>query len=156
MHLTVTIPGRRARSVWAQSSHHISLQPQFALISGNGDRHDAACSIYAVQAGRDPATRTRIPSGHLVPRTCTVGRCVAASAYTNWDVLRYTSPDLSSSLVSFASAEVARLRTFLQKKHADPNEPPVMLGEARDALPLWQTKKILIAVRRRCQRCWSH
>jgi hypothetical protein len=40
--------------------------------------------------------------------------------------------------VSFASAEIALatrtvvLRAFLQKKHADPNEPPVMLGEARE------------------------
>ena len=61
-------------------------------------------------------------------------------AHTNYDVLRYTSPDLSSCLVSFASAgschsllvhshsHVARV---LQKKHADPNEP-VLLGETRE------------------------
>lgn len=36
-----------------------------------------------------------------------VGRCVAAGGYTSWDVLRYTPPDLSSCLVSFASAEIA-------------------------------------------------
>ena len=133
MHLTVTIPGRRARSVWAQSSHHISLQPQFALISGNGDRHDAAaCSIYAVQAGRDPATRTRIPSGHLVPRTRRMlHRCIHQLGRVTLHTTRLVV--LSSVFrICRDSPRTVALLAFLQKKHAGPNEPPAMLGEARE------------------------
>ena len=76
-----------------------------------------------------------------------VGRCVAAC--TGCDVLRYTPPDLSSCLVSFASAEIVHsgtvvLRAFLQKKACRSESST---GHARrgpiDALPLWQTKKKL-------------